>query len=129
VIHCCNRGPNPSTSSWLNSQRKDESDGDLAICEPRSVEGLAMTLGKNALYPAVSPDRRGWRGSPPAAFTTAGSAPTAHEAIRQRFEEAEKVSSCSRALNGLRRRGSDARFLQENSVRAKPGALQGQTFN
>jgi hypothetical protein len=31
AIHCCNRDSKPSTSSWLSSQRKVESEGDLAM--------------------------------------------------------------------------------------------------
>ena len=36
AIHCCKRDSKPSTSSWLSSQRKVESDGDLAMWVPRS---------------------------------------------------------------------------------------------
>jgi hypothetical protein len=54
---------------------------------------------------------------------------TAHAAIRQRFEEADQISRCSRALERRRGQGSGAVRLQEIPVREGAQCRLGRTFN
>ena len=55
--------------------------------------------------------------------------PAAHAAVRQRFEEADQVSGCSRALERRRWQGSGAVRLQGIPVRDWREARLGRTFN
>ena len=54
---------------------------------------------------------------------------TAHAAVRQRFEEADQVGGCSRALERRCWQGSGAVRLQEIPVRDEAEGRLGRTFN
>ena len=98
AIHCCNRDSKPSTSSWLSSQRKVESDGDLAMWVPSSALRVLRCRLANRSIPSKQPwPLRIARIASSNIHQCGKRIPRPHAAVRQRLEEADQVSGCSSA--------------------------------
>ena len=93
------------------------------------IDGLAVAFGE-PLHPEqgalAAQDREDRHQQHPPLRKTHS---TAHAAVRQRFEEADQVGGCSRALERRCWQGSGAVRLQEIPVRDEAEGRLGRTFN